>query len=164
MLKGSERHSRRSNNKEYGIVQGVKEGFFENMINKQRSERLKIPGEGGRKRAEGTVCQVPCKELVAGRRTEGRPVWLEQKKSYSKLVGPNWLSHLCCPSPPTPIAYTNTCHLHTTFQSWRYPTLGEHTYSLFQPVAQRILEHLDILCWKLSNINISKASLLLPAL
>lgn len=73
MLKRSEQHSRSSENEEYSIMQGIKEGFFENVINEQRSERLKIPGEGGRKGAQGTVCQVLCKDLVAGR-TEGMPV------------------------------------------------------------------------------------------
>ena len=62
----SEQHSRSSNNEEHGIVQRIKEGFFENVTNEQRSERLKILGEG----AEGTVWQVLCKELVAGRKKE----------------------------------------------------------------------------------------------
>lgn len=55
MLKRSEQHSRSSENEEYSIMQGIKEGFFENVINEQRSERLKIPGEGGRKGAQGTI-------------------------------------------------------------------------------------------------------------
>lgn len=55
MLKRVNRIPGESITKNMTFYRESRKAFFENVINGQRSEKLKLPTEGGRKGAEGTI-------------------------------------------------------------------------------------------------------------
>ena len=117
VLTRTEHQSRRTSNKEYGLECGIKEGFFENAIKEQKSETLKILGEGewkGWQREQSG--KSPTNSWWQDR---GKPSLAWTERTIFRL-NPNWLPISAVLLHLSHCTRQSVSHVHATPQSHDY--------------------------------------------